>query len=348
MLCFHRFCSCLLDFIKGFGQFEERKGLGLWTGLVLKSPWTCRKWSCDLARQRRGGIPSEGFGFRVTLYLFGGLLLTTFFLPVGGAAHAFGQVEPSSYPWDLLGLIPFAPLLRVLFPGLMGLVLFFAAQFARDEGLQGILTLMALLLGLFVIGLNPLHSLAEFELWESAPGHRVLLFSGVVSCSTACAIAVRGDRAVGWAVAGATLLFAYLLTPTPTGTVPIAASLERFFHGGEEALHTSSLLRLGVDVGLVLMAVFTLVVEEQRRLKSQSWQKTALAAGWFSRGLLPSMLLPLVVGVASNLGSGSKGLHVVREFAILCAYMGALPLSISVVLATVFSSGRRKPSPALR
>ena len=156
----------------------------------------------------------------------------------------------SLFFWELLGVVDFAPMLQIVFPGMMGLTWLMLAQFNSDKGLLAIVVVLTLLVAVLILRIDPSISLGEFRLWVLFPGHKLMLFLGCISCAVAAELTLAGRRGVSWGTAGTALIIAYMLTPTIEGDVPFIESIQALFGEPNKKNWPFAYFRLVVEAGL--------------------------------------------------------------------------------------------------
>jgi hypothetical protein len=269
------------------------------------------------------------------------ILILTFLFPVGRDSYVGHGPGPALYFWELIGIVGFAPMLKVLFPGTVGLVGVIMVQLGRDRGLLALVMLLLLVLGIGVMKVDPTKSMSIFGLWEEAPGHRLLLFLACGCCAVSAAVCNGRRRGTAWGTAGAALIVAYLLTPMPGGMVPLASTLDALWSQSTHLSYQEPGLRLLADVGLFVGATLTLLALQERVTPPHSVRRRAVLAGWLMVGLLPALLFPLVIVYWKGSEDFAQGAVVAREYLVFTGFIGLLPASVSRILDGFYQMGGR-------
>lgn len=263
-----------------------------------------------------------------TFVVLGALLILTLAMPVE---------DPVGRPVDLariLGVVPFASLLKVIYPGLLGILLWMLSRSTEGPIGKGLAALIGILVPIVIIDASPLIRLAHLGAWERAVGHQVLLTLGVVLAAGGChQVAAGASRTVGSLLAsvGVALMAAYHLAPLPSGAIPIIANAEQLgatWQAGGLPLVTSIFSVALALLQLLLSGLALLAVRADRRAPSGTG---ASIVAWALSGLIPAVTLPIAVKAGLVAGGFQDFLLLARQVILLSAVFIGAPVAISAL-----------------
>ena len=261
--------------------------------------------------------------------VLGGLLLLTLLLP------AEDGLSRPVFVWQLFGVTSFATLARALYPGVLGVVLMFLAWSHEGRAVKGIVGIVGFLLPVVVLGIGPIKRLAYLGAWETATGHQLLLYAGIVGAAAGCRhVAVGAARVAGalFATIGVALLLAYLLAPLPDRSVPLirrfAEVSATWWEGGFALL--SAIYGLLVSLAVVVVCALVLVAIRADR-HGQVNRDAAVVAGWATMGALPAFALPLCVKAGLAASDTAAMLLLGRYLTLLVVVLTGLPFALTAL-----------------
>lgn len=263
-----------------------------------------------------------------TYAVLGALLLVTLAMPV---EDAVGRPVPLSH---VLGVVPFASLIKAVYPGLLGLLLWLLSRSSEGPVGKGLAALVGIALPVMILDASPLSRLAHLGAWERATGHQFMLLFGVVLAAGGChQVAAGANRTIGSLLAslGVALMAAYHLAPLPSRTIPIIANVKELLAAwgpGGLPLVTAMFSLILAFLQLLLSALALLALRTDRRAPSGTG---ATIVAWALSGLIPAVALPIAVKAGLVAGGFNDFLLLLRQVILLAAIMIGAPVAIRSV-----------------